>query len=311
MITVKNILVLGAGELGTQVLHALANHPNRHRNNISIALLLRPSTISTTEPAKVQQLNALRSLNITFVPADIVTDSEDTLSSLFSPYDLIISCTGFVAGSGTQLKIIRSVLSAKIPRFIPWQFGVHYDAIGRGSAQDLFDEQLDVRQLLRSQKDTKWLIVSTGMFTSFLFEPGVGIVNLEHERVRALGSWENRVTVTAPEDIGRITAEVVLGEEGDGLFANEPIFIAGDTVSYAQVARIVEDLTGKQFHKTVLTVEEAEEALARDPTNSLNKYNVVFGQGRGVSWDVGESWNAKAGIHALTAEEWAQKNLSK
>ena len=34
----------------------------------------------------------------------------------------------------------------------PGKFGVNYDVIGRGSAQDLFDEQLEVRDLLRSQR---------------------------------------------------------------------------------------------------------------------------------------------------------------
>ncbi|KAF3480198.1 uncharacterized protein GIQ15_05545 [Arthroderma uncinatum] len=308
---VKNILVLGAGELGTEILHSLANHPARNEHNISIAVLLRASTISSTEQSKIHQLDALRSLNISFVTGDIVNDAQHTLSSLFKPYDLVISCTGFIAGKGTQLKIAHAVLSAKIPRFIPWQFGVDYDVIGPGSAQDLFDEQLDVRRLLRSQSETAWLIVSTGMFTSFLFEGGVGIVDVQRATVRALGGWENKVTVTAPTDIGKITAEIVLGERqaGEEVFANKPIFIAGDTVSYAKVARIVEDLTGKPFQKTVLTVEDVEEALARDPTNSLHKYNVVFGQGRGVAWDVGETWNFKAGIPALTAEEWAKMNL--
>jgi len=67
--------------------------------------------------------------------------------------------------------LARAVLDAGVRRYVPWQFGVDYDVIGRGSAQDLFDEQLDVRDALRSQSGTEWVIISTGMFTSFLFEP--------------------------------------------------------------------------------------------------------------------------------------------
>jgi hypothetical protein len=70
------------------------------------------------------------------------------------------------------------------------QFGGDYDAIGRGSAQPLFDIQLDVRDLLRAQTKTEWVIVSVGIvskplsytvvmltaiqFTSFVFEPMFG-----------------------------------------------------------------------------------------------------------------------------------------
>jgi hypothetical protein len=44
------------------------------------------------------------------------------------------------------------MLSAGVKRYLPWQFGVDYDVIGRGSAQTLFDEQFDVRDLLRGQR---------------------------------------------------------------------------------------------------------------------------------------------------------------
>ena len=59
-----------------------------------------------------------------------------------------------------------------------------YDVIRRGSAQDLFDEQYDVRQLLRRQQQqeeegqgtTEWVIISTGIFLSFLFKDAFGVV---------------------------------------------------------------------------------------------------------------------------------------
>lgn len=217
------------------------------------------------------------------------------------------------------MKITRAVLQAQVKRYIPWQFGVDYDIIGRGSAQDLFDEQMDVRDMLRAQPQsqsqtetetgtrTKWAILSTGMFTSFLFEPAVGIVDVENATVRALGGWDNKVTVTAPEDIGKLTAEVVYGD--DGLFENKPIFVAGETVSYGEVADLVERVTGKTFTRTVLTVDDARAALAEEPTNALHKYNVVFGEGRGVAWDASTTWNSQVGIRTATAEEWARIHL--
>lgn len=46
------------------------------------------------------------------------------------------------------MKLARAALQARIPRYFPWQFGVDFAVIGRGSPQDTFDAQLDARELL-------------------------------------------------------------------------------------------------------------------------------------------------------------------
>jgi hypothetical protein len=302
----SQILVIGAGELGIQVLRSLVAHP---RCTGTVAVLLRPASIKSSNPAKQKEIEILRGLGLGIIPGDIVEDSEESLASVFANYDTIICCTGFVSGQGVQVRVTRAVLAAKVSRFVPWQFGVDYDAIGRGSPQDLFDEQLDVRDLLRSQTQTRWAIISTGMFTSFLFEAFFGVVDLENATVCALGSLENQVTLTTPDDIGRITAEIVLGAESDALFADQVIFVGGDTVSYEDVACIVESLVQKPVHRKVLTVEDALAALAKDPDNGLLKYQAVFGQGRGVAWNMDDAWNRQRGMHVTTAKAWAESNL--
>ncbi|KAJ5876431.1 uncharacterized protein N7529_002015 [Penicillium soppii] len=302
----KNILVIGAGELGNEVLRFLTQHPLQ---DATVAALLRPSSIISNDPTKRKELQTLKNLGVCLVPGDIVQDQEPALTSIFAGFDTIIGCTGFVAGKGTQTKLARAVLAAGIPRYIPWQFGVDYDVIGRGSAQDLFDEQLDVRDMLRSQSTTRWAIISTGMFTSFLFEPFFGVVDFQNATFCALGSWDNRVTITTPRDIGRFTADIVLGRDSEELFANQPIFVGGDTISYRELCELVETLAGKPFQKKVLSVAEAESALVQDPNNALLKYQVVFGQGRGVAWDVKKTWNYQQGIAGMTAQEWAENNL--
>lgn len=69
--------------------------------------------------------------------------------------------------------------------------------ISRDSPQDIFDAQLDVRELLRAQTRTGWVIISTGMFVSCLFEPAFGVVDLKTPEIvfvageaeRRLGAW--------------------------------------------------------------------------------------------------------------------------
>ena len=117
--------------------------------HIPSPVLLRPSTIGSPDPVKQRDIAELpRSLGVEFLPGDLVEGSAADLSALFQDFHAVIGCTGFVAERSIQLKLARAALDSGVRRYFPWQFGVDYDAIGKGSAQDLFDEQLDVRDLL-------------------------------------------------------------------------------------------------------------------------------------------------------------------
>lgn len=307
MSTKESILVIGAGELGMEILRSLARNAPAH-SGTKITVLLRSATIDSQDPQKKKTTAELRALGISLLAGDVLNASTAELSELFEPFHTIISCTGFSAGPSIQVKLAHAVLDARVARYFPWQFGVDYDIIGRGSAQDLFDEQLDVRDLLRGQNKTEWVIVSTGMFTSFLFEPSFGVVDLETDTVHALGSWENRVTLTTPEDIGMLTADILFADEPR--ISNEVVYVAGDTVSYGQLADVVESVVGRKMKKTEWTVETLEEELKSDPSNPIRKYRVVFAKGKGVAWDIAKTYNAKRNMKVVTLKEWASKSLT-
>lgn len=295
-------LVLGAGQLGMAMLRHLAR-----AGGGSLSVLLRPSTQACADPAKQQGLAELRALGVDIVQGDLAAQSGEALAATFSRYDTVISCTGFVGGPGVQRKIARAALDAGVKRFVPWQFGVDYDIIGRGSPQDLFDEQLDVRDLLRAQQATEWIIVSTGMFTSFLFEPAFGVVDLDANTVNALGSWDNAVTLTTADDIGALTARILATEPR---IANQVVHVAGDTVTYREVADALDRLRGGAVRRRVWTVGELKRQLAESPDDSMRKYRAVFAQGRGVAWDKARTFNGERGIAVCGMEAWMQGNLA-
>ena len=270
-----SILVIGAGELGDAVLQRLASHPGR--SNTKIDLLMRPASINSTDEARRKTIADLKAGNINITPGDIVEDSPDQLAAIFSRYHTVISCSGMTQPPGTQLRVAKAVLASDCQRYFPWQYGIDYDVLGRDSAQDLFTEQLDVRDLLRQQTKTGWVIVSTGLFTSFIFEPMFGIVNAQCDAVVALGSRDNRVTATTPDDIGKVVAEIALNRPNEkGI-----VFAAGDTVSMQQIADIVEDTVERKVSRSVKTVEQLKEELVADPDDGMKKYRVVFAGGRG------------------------------
>jgi hypothetical protein len=298
----RNVLVLGAGELGENVLRAISRRSATDPTPPDITVLLRPATT----PGRERLRNDLAAERVVIEEADIATASVSQLSAIMSRFHTVVSCIGFAAGVGTQRKITEAAIAAGVPRFVPWQFGVDYDVIGRGSPQDLFDEQLDVREMLRGQRNTEWVIVSTGMFTSFLFEPSFGVVDLATNSVHALGSWGNQVTVTTAEDIGSLTAQILRVQPR---IANQVVYVAGDTLTYGQLADIVERVTGKPIDRDVWSVPHLLDDLERHPAEPMRKYRAVFAQGRGVAWPKAQTFNAVHTIPTTTAEEWARANL--
>lgn len=302
-----NILVLGAGELGMSVLRELARTtPDKKDAGVRITVLLRPSSTMIQDASKTRSIGELRGLGIDILQADVINDSVEELAEHFSRFDTIISCVGFIAGAGTQLKLTRAVLQGSVRRYVPWQFGVDYDVIGKGSAQDLFNEQLEVRELLRAQRATEWIIISTGMFTSFLFEPAFGVVDLAENTVHALGRWDNQVTVTTPEDIGMLTAKIMFAKPR---LANQVVFVAGDTLTYAQLADAVDATLNRTVSRIEWSIPKLKDDLNAAPNDSLSKYRVVFAEGKGVAWDKSQTFNAANGIELTTTVGWIEQNL--
>lgn len=302
----RNILVLGAGELGMPVLRNLARRA-RDIDGVRISVLLRASAVESDAPSKQRDIAEIRDAGIEIVVGDLVNSSIDDLAAMFSRYDTVIGCAGYAAGINTPMKLAKAALQSGIPRYFPWQFGVDFETIGRGGPQDIFDAQLDVRELLRAQDKTEWVIISTGMFMSYLFEPEFGVVDLENSAVHALGSLDTAVTLTTPDDIGVLTAEIVFFEP---TIRNEIVFLAGDTVTYGEAADKLEAALGRRFSRSEWTVPFLMDELANDPTNMMRKYRAAFAQGRGVAWDKAATFNQRHGIPVTDVSAWIGANLS-
>ncbi|KKY14379.1 putative isoflavone reductase family protein [Diplodia seriata] len=229
--------------------------------------------------------------------------------------------------------------------FFPWQFGADYDVTGPEAAGGLMAEQCGVRALLREAKTTTtggggggmvdWTIVSTGMFMSFVFEEWFGVVEglgpalraggpepLSDRAgggggvvVRALGGWDTRVTLTDVRDIGRVVAELVVAPpqgEGRGEDGGSVVFAAGETVTYGELADVVQKVVGRRakVRREEWSLEHLRAELEKDPKDQTKRYRVFFGEGNGVSWDKEKTINAERNIESTGVEQWLREKLS-
>lgn len=303
-VDVSKILVMGAGQLGLAVLNAL--QPRVSALGGDITVLVSPSSLENGATPVDESLRTFTAKGVKFKALDLSNISQEALVVFFSEFNTIINCTGFVAGLGTQTRITQAALEAGVARYFPWQFGVDYDVVGKGSGQPVFDEQYEVRSILRQQQSTEWVIVSTGMFTSFLFEPALDVVNLEEGYINALGSWDNKVTVTAPEDIGKLTTEILLESPR---IINDVVFVAGDTISYGDLADVVDSFSNKPFTRNVLSLDSLQTELTKNPDDQMLRYRAAFALGDGMWWNIEKTYNFKRGIETQDTEQWLNTHI--
>ena len=93
-------------------------------------------------------------------------------------------------------------------------------------------------------------------------------------------------------------------------FRNQIVYLSGDTVTYGQVASILERVLGRPFKRNVWTVPYLIQELEKDPTHHIKKYRAVFAQGRGVAWPKDSTFNEQQSIQVTAAKQWARKNLA-
>lgn len=308
----QKILILGAGELGTAITEALLNHHAFDAASISLTLAIRPNTLSALDArdtsSRTEALVPFRERGVLFTSCDLVADSEDDLSKLFAKYDSVVHAGAMTLPPGTQLKVTRAALAAKVDEYVAWQWGVDYDIIGPDGGLGLFSEQCEVRQLLRSQKQTKWYVVSCGVFMSFLFEDFWPVVVRDAAGaitgIRALGGWDHLITATTVEGIARCNAELMLVDKDK---RNEPVYIAGDTMRYSDFADTVEKIVGHGVEREEWTTKHLIEESGKDPENKLLKYRVVFSEDRGLAWNKAGTFNDQKRIEMEGIEAYMKR----
>lgn len=216
-----------------------------------------------------------------------------------------IGCTGFVAGSSIQRKLARTVLAAGVERYFPRQFGVDYDVIGWGNAQDLFDEQLDVGDFCACRSGPSGSLSPPGYLRASCLS--CRSASCTWSKIRCT-LWE--AGKRCHRDDARRRRNADSGDcchptqncKSGGLHGRRYRNLRGSSRhpgSGSPAAGAQGGMDGRPFARGAGT----------RPEDSLRKYRVVFAEGKGVAWPMEQTFNAARQISVVGVEHRVRENL--
>lgn len=116
-----------------------------------------------------------------------------------------------------------------------------------------------------------------------------------------------QVTITSPQDIGRLTVAILFTQPE---ITDEVVYVAGDTLSYGDIADVVEKAWEEPIKRVKWTVPHLQESLKEKPDDAMRKYRVAFALGRGTAWDMNTTFNAAHDIPVTNLRQWIDQNMA-
>ncbi len=80
--------------------------------------------------------------------------------------------------------------------------------------------------------------------------------------------------------------------------------------SAPRLADTVDLVLNRTVQRTEWSVPKLKADLAREPDNAIKKYRVVFAEGRGVAWNLDQTFNVKHEIKTVGVDQWVRENLN-
>lgn len=227
--TTRFVAVAGAtGQMGRLISKSL------QARNVTVKALIREGT----DPKRTQPLREAgvivteTDLNDSTVLAKELLGATAVVSALSGVGDTIL---------GTQKALLDGAVAAKVPRFIPSDYGLDFTKTEPGSNRNM-DLRRDFHNML-DESGISWTSILNGAFMDMLTSE-VPLINDRFQRVIYWGSSDEQLLdFTATEDVAAYTAAVAT----DPNPTPRLLRIAGDVISAKDLARIASDLKGKPY----------------------------------------------------------------
>ncbi|RYN65044.1 hypothetical protein AA0117_g12202 [Alternaria alternata] len=240
MSTVENVVLLGKGLLGSNVLPALVDA------GFEVTILGRSENNKHGLPAGVN-----------FGIVDY--NSIDSLEAAFRGQDAIVSTVGMGAISGQKL-IIDAAIKAGIKRFIPSDFG----ALTTDPNASHFPHHLwmiDIQKYLYAKADAgliEYTILSIGAFTEFLGSDL--LIDWPHKRAEIWGGGRALVSTTSLAATGKAVASALRNLDAT---RNRNVFVHEYAVSQEQYLDMAKKYAKPETRWSFVKIEYAETELDR------------------------------------------------
>lgn len=222
------VAVAGAtGKMGRLIAKSL------RARNVTVKALVREGT----DPKRTELLQKAgvivteTDLNDSTVLAKELLGATAVVSALSGLSDTIL---------GSQKALLDGAVAAKVPRFIPSDFGLDFTKTEPGSNRNM-DLRREFHKIL-DQSGIAWTSILNGAFMDMLAGE-VPIINDRFHRVLYWGRDEQLLDFTSCEDVAAYTAAVA----ADPNPTPRLLRIAGDVVSAKDLARIASDLNGRPY----------------------------------------------------------------
>ncbi|KAF4949147.1 hypothetical protein FSARC_13565 [Fusarium sarcochroum] len=265
----KVAVVGGSGLLGTKVVNSLLNA------GFEVTAITRNES-SATFPDKV----TVKRVDITSV---------DSIKDAVTGQDAVVS-TAATAATGNQKIIIDAAIAARVPRFIPSEFGIpsreYRDTkIGAILAGKVSNTDYLI-ELAKKHDWFSWTGLSTGLFLDSGLRSGGGFINIKDRKVRLVDSGNEPYSTTTLSFVGDAVAAILKKPDET---ANKYLDIAGVTTTQNEVLKIAEQATGDKFEVSHISGAELEkigdEKIAKKDFSAFGDYlqQFLFADGVGHS----------------------------
>ncbi|KAF9767221.1 hypothetical protein IL306_000232 [Fusarium sp. DS 682] len=287
---IQKVAVVGAsGLLGSKVVESLL------KAGFEVTAITRNES-SATFPDRV----TVKRVDITSV---------DSVKEALVGHDAVVS-TATTAAAGGQKVIIDAAIAAKVPRFIPSEFGVpsrqnRDTKIGKllGAKVQNTDYLIE---LAEKHDWFSWTGLSNGLFLDSGLKNPRAFINVKDRKIRIVDSGNEPYSTTSLAFVGEAVAAILKKPEET---KNKYLNIAGVTTTENEVLKIVEQVTGDKFEVTHVTGAELEktgdEKIAKGDFSAFGDYleQFLFADGAGHALKGDENAIGLLGLQEENLEE--------
>lgn len=263
--TRPTILIAGAtGTLGFKIASALSEQHVAH-----VKALVRPGT--DDRAAKERELAAK---GIAPVEGDLL--EPESLREATKEVDVIVSA---VSGSKEvvvdgQRNLIAAAEANGVGRMIPSDYAVDYFKLSPGD-NDFLDLRKELADTLEASTVKPTFILNGAFMETMVPSPWSWQFDLQGGAFRYYGSGEERVDLTAMDDVARFVAAAALDRDAAG----RTLRLAGDELSMEQIAAIFGEVSGRRLEAISLgSVEDLARLIAERKNAASSVLDYVFYQ---------------------------------